>query len=92
MLVRLQHLKHRPSKGLCRSAEVFVQPQNHRRRRFDVLVQPQILKRSHERDHGWTEDMESLNNLAKKAVLNNLLKASAQRQVNQALQEPNRHR
>ena len=50
-------------------------------------MQPQILKRSHERDYGWTDDMESLNNFAKKAVLNNLLKASAQRQVDQALQE-----
>ena len=78
MLVRLQHLKQCPSKGLCRSAEVFVQPQNHRRRMFDVLVQPQILKQSHERDYGWTEDMESWNNIAKKAMLNNLLKASAQ--------------
>ena len=58
--MRLQNLECHLSEELCRSAENLVEPQNQGRRQLEVLVQPQSLKLSHERDEGWNEDMESL--------------------------------
>ena len=58
--MQLQNLECRLSEQLCRSAENLVEPQNQGRRQLEVLVQPQSLKRSHERDEGWNKDMELL--------------------------------